>query len=213
MTEPSVDKELFGGAIVSKLPETFVDVSQFREIPDHQEVFVDNDSDASLIIELLDYDTELSDDHAIRQYFDDLAKDNESTHYVVLSDGIVVEPSFIPLISPEHTRIVLVGQQSISKYRNRPDSVVDEVYVILVLIRLKNVGTDLLVSLNIPVKNDDLAAKLPDFDSSLLHINMLFDLENCELFQDIYGLFPSIRALKGFTNWLNVRDWSLFVNN
>jgi hypothetical protein len=205
-----IDKDLFGGAIVSRLPDNFADISQFREVPDHQEVFVENESDASIIIELFDYDSDLSDDQAIRHYFDDLAKFNEAVHYVVHSDNIVTEEMFAPLIPPQFTRIALIGQQSVSKFRDRPDAVVDEVYVILVLIRLKNVGTDLLVSLNIPIKDEELAQKSPDFDVSLLHINMLMEMENCDLFQEIYTLFPSIRALKSFVNWLNIRDWSLF---
>ena len=35
-------------------PESLSDASRFRQIPDHQEVLVGLDSDASLIIELLD---------------------------------------------------------------------------------------------------------------------------------------------------------------
>lgn len=30
--------ELYGGAIITQLPERFVDVSDFRPVPDHQEV-------------------------------------------------------------------------------------------------------------------------------------------------------------------------------
>lgn len=30
--------ELFGGAIIANIPERFVDVSDFRPVPDHQEV-------------------------------------------------------------------------------------------------------------------------------------------------------------------------------
>ena len=209
----TIDRDLFGGAIASKLPEGFVDISEFREVPDNQEVFVENDTDASIIIELFDYETDIPDDKAVRHYFNELAAFNESTHYVVLNDNIIDDQTCAPLIPPDHTREILIGHQSISKYRNRPDSVVDEVYVILVLIRLKSVGTDLLVSLNIPVKHGEAEEAEGSFDSSLFHANMLLGLENCELFEDIYRRYPSVKALKGFVNWLNVRDWSLFINN
>lgn len=46
-------------------------------MPDHQEVFVDKDSDMSLIIELLSYDSAVTDDQAASHYFNDLAQCNE----------------------------------------------------------------------------------------------------------------------------------------
>lgn len=45
---------LYGGAMSVSAPESFSDASRFRQIPDHQEVLVGLDSDASLIVELLD---------------------------------------------------------------------------------------------------------------------------------------------------------------
>jgi hypothetical protein len=56
-----VERELFGGALGIKVPKDFKDVSVFRQIPDHQEVFVSNDSDDSLIIELLETPSELNE--------------------------------------------------------------------------------------------------------------------------------------------------------
>jgi hypothetical protein len=69
-------RQLFGGAVVAALPSTFVvraatacatrargaltapagrqDVSTLRQVPDNQEVWADSDSDASLIIELVE---------------------------------------------------------------------------------------------------------------------------------------------------------------
>ncbi|RUS25807.1 hypothetical protein BC938DRAFT_471617 [Jimgerdemannia flammicorona] len=44
---------LFGGAITAYIPPAFVDSSDFRKIPDNQEVYVDVATDQSIIIELL----------------------------------------------------------------------------------------------------------------------------------------------------------------
>lgn len=211
-----VKKDLFGGAIIAALPESFTDVSKFRDVPDHQEVFNDDNTDTSLIVELFDYDTELSDDKAIRHYFDDLAKFNESTNYSVASDNIIENASFIPAIAPEHCRIALIGQQSVTKFRDRPDAPVDEVYIVLVLLRLKSVKTDLLVSLNIPVKSERVLEKEPDFDHSLLHVNMLLPEQDLttdeELYRDVCRVLPGIEVLKGFLQQLDIKDWTLFVN-
>ena len=81
LSRTPVRRELFGGAITIMLPETFEDVSILREIPDHQEVFVDKDSEVSLIVELLEHDGTVSDEHAPTYYFKDLATCNEVRSY------------------------------------------------------------------------------------------------------------------------------------
>lgn len=205
------EKPLYGGALASELPATYADVSTFREVPDHQEVFVDNESEASLIVELFDYEHDFTDDLIIRHYFDDLAQANEATHYVVLQDKIIDGSSgFVSRVSADFTKIVLIGQQSVSKFRTRPDSVVDEVYIVMVLIRLKNVGTDLLISLNVPFNVAQMEEKFPGFDAALLHSSMLLESETCDLFQSIYKAIPAIEVLKRFVNKLEIRDWTLF---
>jgi hypothetical protein len=61
------ERELFGDGIKIKVPKSFKDVSDFRQVPDHQEVFVSGDSDASLIVELLESPSEPIDfDQGIR---------------------------------------------------------------------------------------------------------------------------------------------------
>ena len=46
--------DLFGGAITSQICSRFADVSNFRQVPDAQEVFVDTASEGSLTLELLE---------------------------------------------------------------------------------------------------------------------------------------------------------------
>lgn len=48
------ERGLFGGGMIVKVPKDYKDVSQFRQVPDNQEVFVSNDSDETLIVELLE---------------------------------------------------------------------------------------------------------------------------------------------------------------
>ena len=57
--------ELYGGAMSIELPETFRNAAEFRQIPDHQEVFVDHETENSIIIEIL----ERSKESDISQYF------------------------------------------------------------------------------------------------------------------------------------------------
>ena len=56
--------ELFGGAMICNIPSTFIDCSDFRQIPENQEVFVDSSTtDRSLIIEILEYDEKIKDEN------------------------------------------------------------------------------------------------------------------------------------------------------
>ena len=47
------ERMLFGGAITCRIPERYVDVSDFRPIPDHQEVYADGGTDQSVIFEIV----------------------------------------------------------------------------------------------------------------------------------------------------------------
>lgn len=55
------ERGLFGGGITVKVPKDFKDVSQFRQVPDNQEVFVSSTSDETLIVELLETPEEAQD--------------------------------------------------------------------------------------------------------------------------------------------------------
>lgn len=41
--------DLFGGAIVASIPSTFEDVSDIRQVPDNQEVYLDKDGFSSTV--------------------------------------------------------------------------------------------------------------------------------------------------------------------
>ncbi|MCJ1224131.1 hypothetical protein MMC12_000775 [Toensbergia leucococca] len=46
--------DLYGGALSVELPVGFIDASNFRPVPDHQEVFVSNNNSTSIIIDILE---------------------------------------------------------------------------------------------------------------------------------------------------------------
>ncbi|KAL9625107.1 MAG: hypothetical protein Q9160_000836 [Pyrenula sp. 1 TL-2023] len=48
-------QDLFGGAIVAELPVGWIDASDIRQIPDHQEVFLSPSTLTSMIIEINEY--------------------------------------------------------------------------------------------------------------------------------------------------------------
>ncbi|XP_061991879.1 uncharacterized protein LOC133709935 isoform X2 [Rosa rugosa] len=80
-------RALFGGAISSIIPNRFQDVSNVRQVPDHQEAFVDPARDESLIIELLDLKPEVGDNGSAAWFLQDLATEQEAEGSVAISKG------------------------------------------------------------------------------------------------------------------------------
>ncbi|EFN58622.1 hypothetical protein CHLNCDRAFT_140842 [Chlorella variabilis] len=80
-----VDHELFGGAVGCSFPQRFIDISQFRPVPDHQEVFSDASLDQSLVIE------------------------------IVVDEQRVLTPQDMPRLPPDCFKALVVGQQAVAK--------------------------------------------------------------------------------------------------
>ncbi|KAJ0816607.1 putative ran-interacting Mog1 protein [Helianthus annuus] len=76
-------RQLFGRAISTTFPLRFQDVSNIREVPDHQEVFVDPARDESLIIELLEMKHDLADNASATWFLQDLATEQAAEGNIV----------------------------------------------------------------------------------------------------------------------------------
>ncbi|CAE8680809.1 unnamed protein product, partial [Polarella glacialis] len=106
---------LFGGAITCELPRSFSDASTFREVPDHQEVWVDCDSDRSLVIEILEK-KDVPDDQAIAFFLSDLASFNEALEAEVLSSrALAVEE--VPQMPAAALCLGGLGEQTVAKFK------------------------------------------------------------------------------------------------
>jgi hypothetical protein len=189
---------LFGGAIVGDLSVNFSDASNFRQVPDNQEVFVDGD--VSIIIELLEQETSVSGLPAIQYHFRELAESNAATEMTVISEADLSNDAFAPKIIDVSSKLALTGKQTVGKFRDRPGVKADDVYIVLVLIRLGSVATDMLISLNMP--------NLPLGEASAeLTVNKLLygDEAGSVGLADTY-----MNVLRNFVNTLEVKDWSLF---
>jgi hypothetical protein len=76
-------EELYGGAIVITVPSCFTNVSEIRQVPDNQEVFVDDNSGASLIIELMEH-VQAPDTEACAFHFNELARMNKAKSHQIM---------------------------------------------------------------------------------------------------------------------------------
>lgn len=103
---------LYGGAITVDLPSNFADTrsvakfphtrrpphgprqltqeqhSQIREVPDHQEVYLDTNGYSSIVVEILEYQEKGSDEEALQYHFADLIDEEDSTN--ILENGRAV---------------------------------------------------------------------------------------------------------------------------
>ncbi|KAJ1804051.1 hypothetical protein LPJ56_005710 [Coemansia sp. RSA 2599] len=147
--------ELFGGAMLMDVPSSLTDVSQLREIPDHQEVFASKTSDQNLIIEILE-PVDQQNQEAVKYHFEQVAEINESLETQVVS----TEPLGIkePLVDQS---FVLVGCQKVAKFREQRDAG-NSIVVLMALMRIGRFQADLLVTMNLPL---EISQKSSSFES------------------------------------------------
>ncbi|XP_062814155.1 ran guanine nucleotide release factor [Anolis carolinensis] len=142
---------LFGGAFSVCLPPGSIDVSEMRQVPDNQEVFVHPSTDQSLIIELLEYQAGVPDENATRYHFEDLADASSTAE-------ILNQEQFLPqLLALEGCSSAwqLTARQLVAKFNEEAKN---EVTLHLALLRLPQYGTDLLLTFNDPTRIHPLSS-------------------------------------------------------
>ncbi|CAD5124928.1 DgyrCDS13172 [Dimorphilus gyrociliatus] len=144
---PAKETPLFGGYMSTILPQNLTDASNIRQIPDNQEVFL-SQNDQSFIIELMEY-VDKSDEDAIRTHFEDLSEANDANNPENSKINSIekIENSKHSLNGCESAYYVY-GTQMVSKFKEQARNRVD---LHLVLFRLPQYLTDILVTFNNPV--------------------------------------------------------------
>ena len=194
-------RDLFGGAITARIPLEFVDVSKIREVPDNQEVFAHAATDQSVIVELLQLDTDVPDDPAgpARYHFEALSHESGAVN-AAIRNAVVLDSENFPILKAgdPHVHISLVsGCHTISKYRDRVE-LANEVNIYLACVRLPRVTTDLLVTFNDPVL-------LHPEGSSARLASSVANPDESDLNRRARVLFETLSSL-------TIRDWSLFLS-
>jgi len=180
----------YGGAITASVCDRFADVSNIRQIPDHQEVMVDVDTDQSLIVELLSQ-ADVPDRECANFHFQELARSNEAegSFQRIHSSRPLAQEELPGVAAPGLLRFVVLGEQAISKFREEARNTVR---IYMAVIRLPHITTDILITLNEPVH-------VAEGSSSQKNIQ--------------HASAPRVPAPKVFEEVLRtfcIRDWSLF---
>ena len=197
--EPTGRRELFGGAITVDLPTRMVDVSEFRPVPDNQEVWTDADRDESIIVELLErVDVGPSDaEGAAAWFFRDLAAVNDASVESGLSHisrtVVLTGKEDLPSLNgPFAHASMCVGTQTVAKGRDGDDKR-NDVEVVVMNVRLPQVRTDMLVTLN-------RATRIASGSSA--------DAPRAEEKRE--GAFSAAATAERVAATLRIEDWSLF---
>jgi hypothetical protein len=182
------ERPLYGGAITCEIPSDWRDVSDIRQVPDHQECWQEADG-AVLVVEILERQ-EVSDVDGAAFFFNDLAQANGAS----TPQDARFQPATLTLPNlPENSTLCSgIGFQKVAKGReldiagNPRTQEVRWIKVDLAAFRLQRFKTELLVTMTIPI-SDPNGTPAPGNNSS-------FD----QRFQHIMST-------------LKVRDWKLFV--
>eukprot|EP00922_Rhytidocystis_sp_ex-Travisia-forbesii_P029583 GHVS01043271.1.p1 GENE.GHVS01043271.1~~GHVS01043271.1.p1 ORF type:complete len:199 (+),score=27.97 GHVS01043271.1:58-654(+) len=140
---------LFGGALECSAPSHLLDVSQFRDVPDHQEAFADETGDLSLIVEIDQHQSAIDTQHIARHFWNDLAQTNNSTTTSVTFDGLARDLSASSALLPTGLfadAAVVVGRQSIAKFKAGVEEA-KPVNICIAVYRLPDHNADILLTL------------------------------------------------------------------
>ncbi|XP_050933069.1 LOW QUALITY PROTEIN: ran guanine nucleotide release factor [Lates calcarifer] len=139
---------LFGGALSAVIPHSATDISELREIPDNQEVFAHAHTDQSLIVELVEYQGQVTDQDSARYHFEDIAGSNKALEpggFEVTS--VAALPKSELSLSECSSAWMLTGTQCVSKFNEEAKNTVTLHPGVL---RLPQFSTDVLITFNDP---------------------------------------------------------------
>ncbi|CAH0017508.1 unnamed protein product, partial [Clonostachys rhizophaga] len=186
---------LYGGAIVADLPEHFADVSKIRQVPDNQEVWIDEDGFTSIIFDITERVGEPGsgpeiDGRAMTTHLEDLVGDDRDTlkiwntaetEFTRLEEGI---PAYT-LISTQSPKVGASKEGGSSP---------DFTAIIMTIIRLEKQKTDILITVNVP------------------HIKGEYDEEDVDLELGKQGKLIGDAVEYSARIWqsFKIKDWSLF---
>lgn len=146
---------LFGEFVSSEVPAGFVSVASFRDVPDNQEVFVNLENQQfepqdSILFELLEAVDAPTDQEALKVHINELLTLNESdpAQWHLVTGETVVLDHF------DNAGQIGYAVAPVEKLRTK-----EWLYIVAGVVRHKAKSTDVLVTMNLPVKFEGGSAK------------------------------------------------------
>lgn len=185
------ERPMYGGAMRMVLPASFIDVSQMRDVPDHQEVWSDAASSATSILELTEV-TERDGEELLRFHFEELARANGCApgEFSIQSMQTLEDADLPGFTGKRKYGGLVMGEQHVAKFN---EAAKNRVAVCIAVVRLPPPAhTDILLSINLPidVHPDSSETKAPTAaQRQLPPPEELIRLMVWSLKVDDYGLF------------------------
>ena len=133
-------RDIYGGAGQCRIPLGWIDASTLRQVPDHQEVFVNQGADQSIIIEILQYEGAVSNQDAGKYFFDDLGMADNAEDSVIENVTISEKVLF-------GERIVRIDTKGVQvKAKSGPSAIAAPVSVYMTLFRAPKLHSDILLT-------------------------------------------------------------------
>lgn len=128
-------------------------MSDFVPVPDNQEVFNVGELEATVVVEILER-VEQEDANAAGYIFTDLAEVNEASEgrFGKIEGVREVSDAEVPGIRAGCPKYLLVGEQWIHPNQS-PDTPRDQVKILLFLLRLPEVNSELVITVNYPCRD------------------------------------------------------------
>lgn len=222
---PSIERfqdiGLYGGAISVQIPTDFIDASQFREIPDTQEVFVNTRQDDSIVFDLMERVEATNDQQALKDHLSEISEiNNNGSQFTQLYNETrsLVKPMIKKDSSPAYITVAIEPAKKWGKTTeleqkenvSDEEKVLDEplLVLILVLIRLQSVETDLLVTYNTPITRVVDLQKIQTTFGKLQSNQQELDTNTSNL---PVRIREGISSLRNVIDSIEVNDWSLFA--
>ncbi|EAT80644.1 hypothetical protein HBI56_203880 [Parastagonospora nodorum] len=155
---------LFGGAITVDLPSNFADTSTIREVPDHQEVYLDAGGYSNIVIEILEYVDKPSDEEALQYHFSDLVDDTGDSTNILQQEKVTFGKDGVKEKNAMGLTFIQTPAPPTDPRRKTPEFV----YIHLLLLRLKEQDTDIMATINIPHYKDEYEKAEPGEETNLM---------------------------------------------
>jgi hypothetical protein len=189
---------LFGGALECDLPTKFADVSQIRQVPDNQEVWIDQNGFTSIIFDITERIDARGeglerDGRALTIHLEDLVGDD--TDSVKVWNTTETQFSHLGEDTPAYTLIATQTPRAPSDHDDpRQNSAPDFTALILTLLRFEKQKTDVLITINVP------------------HIKGEYDEDEVDLALGKQGelIGDAVEYAARIWETFKVKDWGLF---
>ncbi|EPY51162.1 ran GTPase binding protein Mog1 [Schizosaccharomyces cryophilus OY26] len=144
--------QLFDGAFRAELPGNFLNASALRQIPDNQEVFLqDSKENLTLILELLEQVEKPQDATVAKFHFDSIAYDNDASESIIWKDTDLSQEDIAGLNNERAIGTCTFGCQKVFEKGKKMTDVASNVAVLVHVITLQEFETDVVCSVNIPL--------------------------------------------------------------